>query len=192
LAILVGFAPTIIVKTGVWKSLLSMAAPEIAPHVQIGALRLSWFAPMELDKVALSDAAGQPLAEVAVVRSRKTLLGIALNPRDVGVFEVEEPRAVVQLRADGSNVEDLLAKLPKSQSKSSGGGFGLALVKGVVQLDDQVAGRQWLIDGLQVDLAWPVRRLTEVEQAAKFPRPFRGNRARKIRLRRAPARQRYR
>ena len=47
-------------------------------------------------------------------------------------------------------VEDLLAELPKSAGKPGGKpgnmGFGLVLTKGVVELDDQVAGRQWVLE----------------------------------------------
>ena len=64
----------------------------------------------------MRDPAGQPLAEVPLIRSRKTLLSIAAGSSDVGVFDVEEPRLKIVLRADGSNAEDLLAKLPKSQN----------------------------------------------------------------------------
>jgi hypothetical protein len=94
---------------------------------------------------------------VPLIKSRKTLLGIAINYRDVGTFEVEEPTARIVLRAAGSNVEDLLAKLPKSESKGGNVGFGLAVSKGRVELDDQVAGRSWVIDNLTVEADSPAR-----------------------------------
>src|SRR5262245_19080242 len=155
LGVLVYFAPLLIGSTGLWKTLLATAAPEIAKQVDAKSLSLSWLAPIELRGLVVRDGSERPLAEVPLIKSRKTLLGIAINYRNVGTFEVEEPKTRIVLRADGSNVEDLLAKLPKSESKGESVGFGLALTKGRVELDDQVAGRSWVIDNLTVEADSP-------------------------------------
>ena len=93
-------------------------------------------------------------AEVARIRSRKSLLEIALNYHDLGTFDIEEPKAKVSLRAGGSNVEDFLALLPKSEGESAATQIGLAISRGTIQLDDTIAGRQWLLSGVNFDLLW--------------------------------------
>jgi hypothetical protein len=155
LGILAFFAPQIIGGSGLWKSVLAIAAPQLAPQIDATAVQLAWLSPIEIRGLVVRDPAGQPLVEVPLVRSHKTLLAIALNSRDVGTFEITEPKANVVLRGDGSNAEDLLAKLPKSSGKPQPIGFGLAISKATVAFNDQVAGRQWQIDSLSLDLNWP-------------------------------------
>jgi len=147
LAVLVFCAPLIVGGMGLWKTILATAAPPLAKQITAGSIELSWLSPIEIRGLAVRDADGQPLAEITRIRSHKTLLALAAGYPDLGTFAVEEPRVKLVLRPDGSNVEDLLAKLPKSESSNKPGkpsnvGVGLALTKGMVDLDDQVAGRR--------------------------------------------------
>ena len=148
--------PLAVGSGGLWKTVLSYAAPELAKQIDAQSVQLAWLSPIEVRNLAVRDAGGQPLAEVAAIKSRKTLLQLALNYRDVGTFEVDSPKARIVLRADGSNVEDLLAKLPKSEGKSESVGFGLVLTKGLIEFDDQVAGRQWVLENLGVEVNSPL------------------------------------
>src|SRR4029453_11575936 len=155
LAGLAFFAPLLIGRTGIWKSILAVAAPELAGKIDAGSLQLSWLSPIEIRNLAVNGADGQPLAGAVLIRSHKTLLELALHSRDLGLFEVQDLNAKIVLRADGSNIEDFLATLPKSQSQSSGGTqVSLQLVRGTVDFDDQIAGRQWQLQDVTVDLAW--------------------------------------
>lgn len=154
LGVLAFVAPMLVGSTGAWKSLLASGAPKLAGKIDAASLSLSWFSPIELKGVVVRDAAGQPLAEVARVSSRKTLLEIALNYHDLGTFDIADPKAKVVLRADGSNVEDFLALLPKSEGESPPTQIGLALSRGTIELDDTIAGRQWLLSGVTLDVLW--------------------------------------
>ena len=93
LGVLAFFAPMLLATTGAWKSVLASSAPKLADKIDVKSLSLSWFSKIELKGVAVRDAAGQPLAQVARVSSRKTLLEIALNYHDLGTFDVESPQA---------------------------------------------------------------------------------------------------
>src|SRR5262245_61204099 len=117
LGVLAYFAPVIIASSGLWKQILAVGSPEIAKQVDAKSLQLTWLSPIEVRGLVVRDLAGQSLAEVTLIKSRKPLLAIALNPSNVGTFDIDQPRAKIVLRQDGSNVEDLLAKLPKSQGK---------------------------------------------------------------------------
>src|SRR6476620_9804859 len=155
LAVLGYFAPLIIAGTGLWKQILAAAAPEIAKQIDAKSLQLTWLSPIEIRGLTVRDLAGQPLAEVPLIKSHRPLLAIVLNSGNVGTFDVDQPRAKIVLRQDGSNVEDFLAKLPKSKGKPANVGFGLVLSSGTVEFDDQVAGRQWLLENLSIDLTSP-------------------------------------
>ena len=77
LAILGYFAPLIVARTGLWKQILAAAAPEIAKQIDAKSLQLNWLSPIEIRGLVVRDAAGQPLAEVPLIKSHKPLLAIA-------------------------------------------------------------------------------------------------------------------
>src|SRR5262245_57260557 len=66
LGLLLFFAPNLVSGTGLWKTLVRVAAPEIAPQIDIKSLQLSWLAPIELRGLAVRDLEGQPLADVSL------------------------------------------------------------------------------------------------------------------------------
>jgi hypothetical protein len=156
LGVLGFFAPTIISATGLWKTLLASAAPDLAGKVEIGSLSLAWWSPVSVSNLIVRDEKGT-LVEVPQVRSHKTLSQLATGYPDLGTFEITEPRANIVLRQDGSNVEDFLAKLPQDESGGKGGApikIGLLLTRGTIGLDDTVAGRQWELENVNLDLTW--------------------------------------
>ena len=159
LAVLVVFAPTIVSATGMWKSILAWAAPDLAGQINAGSLSLAWWSPIEVRDLVVRDAEDKPLAEVPLVRSQRTLWQLATSPQDLGVFEIHQPLARVLLRADGSNIEDFLAKLPQGDGDSSGSAsairIGLVLSGGTIELEDTIAGRQWLLEEVALEMNWP-------------------------------------
>src|SRR6266436_2816766 len=58
-AILVGvllyFAPQIISGTGLWKSLLAVASPQLAPQVDAKGVQLAWMSPIEIRGLVVRD-----------------------------------------------------------------------------------------------------------------------------------------
>ncbi len=154
LGVLAFVAPILIGSTGAWKSILASSAPKLAGKIDAKSVTLSWLAPIELSDVAVRDAAGEPLAQIARVKSRKTLLAIALCPQDLGTFDIEQPQARVALRDTGSNVEEFLTLLPESKQDSPRTQIGLAVTGGTIEIDDQIAGKQWLLSRVNLDLLW--------------------------------------
>ncbi|HEX5104963.1 MAG TPA: hypothetical protein VFV87_14185, partial [Pirellulaceae bacterium] len=155
LAVLVFFAPWIVSATGLWKPILAWAAPDVAGKVEIGTLRLGWISGIDLGDVTIRDAAGQPLAVAGRITSRKTLLEIVQNQEQLGTFDIQGPKINLVLREDGSNLEDFLASLPKSSDEPSAVGFAVTVTSGSIQLDDQISSRQWQLDNVNFDFAWP-------------------------------------
>lgn len=156
LGVLAWFAPLVATFPAVWKTGLGYAAPELKNCVEIESLSLGWGSSVRGSNLVLKDPQGNVLAHVKEFRSDKSLYQLALDTTNLGKFRVGDPQANVVLRADGSNWEDFLKLLPKSESKESKPvGFQLELLRGTVNLDDQIAGRQWVVDGLAVEVDWP-------------------------------------
>jgi hypothetical protein len=154
LAVLLYFLPTLIISTGAWRKVLAAAAPGIAGQIQIQSLRLGWFSPIEIQGLVVRDESGAPLAEAPLVRSNKTLLAIALDHNNLGTFELQQPKANIVVRADGSNVEDFLAKLPKSAGPSMTS-VGVIIHQGTAELHDQVTNQAWQVNNFSADIVLP-------------------------------------
>jgi|GEM_PF-834785 len=157
LGVLVWFLPALASSSAVWKTGLSFAAPELTDRIAIESLSLGWFSSVRAKHVVLRDPQGNVLADVTELHSDKTLLQLAFDSTNLGKFRVLDPKANVVLRADGSNWEEFLKLLPKSESKceTKPVQFQLELLRGAVQFDDQIAGKQWTVDGLNCEVDWP-------------------------------------
>src|SRR5262249_25455172 len=161
LGVVAFFAPPLIASRSIWKKLLAIASPDLAKQIDAKTVSLGWLSPLEIRDALVLDPAGQPLATIAQIKSQKTLLALALGYPHLGTIDIVEPQAKVVLRPDGSNVEDFLTKLPKQPTKpakpSSSPNVGLTLVvsKGIVGIEDKIAGRIWRIENLDAQLESP-------------------------------------
>lgn len=150
------FAPWMLSASGLWKSLVPLAAPELAGKLDSRSLSLSWLSPIVARDVTLRDQNGQALGEVKAVRTQRSLLELVLDPFDVGQVLVEEPHLNFMLRADGSNVEDFLATVAKSSTTSNQPfSFSLQWAKGSIEVEDAVAGRRWGLAQVHGSFHWP-------------------------------------
>ncbi len=157
-AVVVYFVPPLIASRSVWKSLLAKVSPDVAKLVDAKSVKLGWFSSVQVSGLVVKDAGGHPFAEVEQITSRQSLLGLALGYPHLGTFDIIHPNIKIVLRPDGSNVEDFLAKLPKSEGKSSSSatpGVGVIVTNGEVTYDDQITNRQWKIEKLSIDVASP-------------------------------------
>ncbi|WP_425615498.1 hypothetical protein NA78x_005419 [Anatilimnocola sp. NA78] len=171
LGVLVFFLPAIISQQPVWKAGLGFAAPELKERIQIDSLSLGWFSELRIKGLILKDDKGQVLAQVAEVASVKRLYDLALNSSELGKFRVTDPKALVVLRADGSNWEDFLKLLPQSEPDPTPSApkpmqFQLEVLRGEVLLDDQIAGKQWVVNGINAEVDWPAA--VNVARTGKF------------------------
>ncbi len=156
LAALAWFAPWIAAASGMWKSLLAAAAPELAGKVDARSLSLSWLSPIVAREISVRDQHGQPLAALESVRTQRSLLELVLYRDDVGQVLLTKPHLTVVLRSDGSNLEDFLALLAtKSSTNTSPLGFSLQIAEGSIDVEDTISGRRWGLTQLAGDVQWP-------------------------------------
>ena len=129
---------------------LALALPGINGTIVSGSASFGWFAPIVYNNVEVRDTAGNVVLSVAAIRSEKPLVYLATHPRSIGGLRLEQPVANLEVRPDGSNLEDVLAPLLKSDGGSGGGiGMTLQLVDGTIALHDVAADKRASIEQCQ-------------------------------------------
>ena len=154
LLILVGFAPTLLVSTGLWKSAVNYAAPQLKGKLEVGSLSLGWLSPIGLKDIRLKDEAGQVLVEIGSIQGNRSILSLATDSANLGKFTIENAHAMVQLRKDGSNLEDFAAKLmpatpqPTKPASNSKMAVEVVITGSSFDIIDAVSGRSWKLDNV--------------------------------------------
>ena len=152
-AVLVWLLPGIVAHTPMVTWILHAATSKLDGSVGVRSASLGWFSPIALSGIEVRDARGEPVIEAEEARSEKSLLAILWNRSSLGKFTVDKPKAAIEVRRDGSNLEDLLAGyLAPSDEPSKPVGFEVEVVDGAVTLTDQETRQSWQIDKLQVGL----------------------------------------
>ncbi|MFM8250450.1 MAG: hypothetical protein ACKOBW_02505 [Planctomycetota bacterium] len=152
--LLVWAAPLVIPHTALWNTLVDRAVEgRIRGQIRCGRVSLGWLSPVRLYDVQWLDTEGQPVAVVGSLASSRSLLGLALNRGDLGEFMITNPQARISLRADGSNLEDLLIPQPAAEpSTSAPPQITVKVVDGRVDIEDLTARQTWRAD--QLELHW--------------------------------------
>ena len=151
LAILIWLTPAIIVRSPIFGFAVDMATSDIDGRVSIESASLGWFSPISLAGVKVQDVDGNVLLEVPNVKSQKSLLGLLWGKLSPGKFRIEKPKLRLVVRADGSNVEDLLAKyLEPSDKQSSGMDVDIEVVDGTLMVVNAEDNQTWRAENLQL------------------------------------------
>jgi hypothetical protein len=133
-----------------WALRKGTAGLEGSVHVQSASL--GWFSPISATGIEVRDGHDHTVLQASYLTGETRLLGLLLKPSSPGKFRLDRPKLAVQLRPDGSNVEDLLAKY---LTGPSGGpvDFALEIVDGSVTVTDQETRQSWQIENLQLALS---------------------------------------
>ena len=162
LAALVWLAPGVVAHTPLLAWAVRKAA-RLDGTLTIQSASLGWFSPVRVSGIEVHDAQSQSVLELAEVASEKSLFALVRDLSSVGSLRLEKPKLTVVLRKGGSNVEDLLARWQKSESKAHPCGFSVEVVDGSVTVVDQETRETWQVDHLRVDMSmspdcvWPTR-----------------------------------
>lgn len=177
-AVLAWFAPLIVAKSGLLHWLARNAAAGYNLDVDFGSASLGWMSGIELDDLTVSDTKGTKLLDVASLDIDRALWRLALDQSNLGNVRIERPTIEVTLRADGTNVEDLLASIageatpeePSSPGSAADAPPALALevIDGTIVLNDEVSARKWKIAewGLTLDARDPATTPLRAKTAA--------------------------
>ncbi|ADB16807.1 hypothetical protein Psta_2133 [Pirellula staleyi DSM 6068] len=158
LGVLVFFAPTIIVSTGLWKTALGYAAPQLAGKIDASSISLSWMSPIVVNELKVSGDAGEPIAAVKQIRTEKSLLDIVRAWQDPGRITITQPVVRIVVRDEGSNVEDLLAKLSTGDDAGSSAApqiaVGVTIEQGLIEIIDDKTKVAYHVENLNADANW--------------------------------------
>jgi hypothetical protein len=140
--------PSIISYTNLRHRVLRMAV-EVDGKIRCESMSLGWFTSQSVGGLSIVDKDGKPLLTETHVELPKSLLSLALSPGDLGTIKISHAQLDLVLRADGSNLEEVLAKLLKPNEppgKPVSGTIELANVTATIV--DEVKQRQWKVTAL--------------------------------------------
>lgn len=164
LAVVAVFLPQIVAFTGLHNSILAQLVPASAARVTCHDATLAWWSPPVLSGVEVRGANGQPVLTATTVRMARTVFDLLQNSKQLGVITVESPALYVQVRPDGSNVEDIVAALADPANPPSvnppapsgnGASFQLRVVNAIALVEDVATGRSWRTEQVNLEYDAP-------------------------------------
>lgn len=110
LLVAVWLAPTIVAQTALKQQIPRMLFPTYPGTIAVGEAQLDWLQPVVVHDVVAEDDQGLRLLEVKQFSTQLPLWKLALNPKRLGTLILTDPRLSVELRSEGSNLEDALSR----------------------------------------------------------------------------------
>ena len=108
LGIILFLLPNMIGWFGLQQKAIDYALSDFNGHVSVEDVSLGWMQPIKLSNLRAVDPNGNLIFQADSATSTKPLYSF-LTSNDYGRFDVQSPVAHVQLRPDGSNIEDAIA-----------------------------------------------------------------------------------
>lgn len=159
LAALVWFLPAIVANSPLLGWAVGKASADMNGSVSIGGVSLDWFSPVTVSAVEVKDAEGKTIFSAQSLGSERSLAAMLRDHKNLGRFYVYNPKISLELRDDGSNIEDLLADYlapkvdePPKDETSTDIGFSLQIKNATINISDVPSGRDWRIDNLSLDI----------------------------------------
>ncbi len=134
-------APAVIVQTSLRDRPLAAALAGIDGGITSGGATWRWLGGIEYRDVVLRDRAGRAAVILPYLALDRGLLQLALAPRRLGTVRLTGPEALVEVRSDGSSLEDILAPWLAATRGSSA--LELEIVNGTIELVDTVRQDAW-------------------------------------------------
>ena len=123
--VLVLALPTMLGSKWIYEPIIKRLAQDQF-KLDIGAVKLSWFNPLEFQEIQISQTVDglaargiPPLVTIRSVKSSHGLLGYLMNGRNLGRVEIVEPKLDIALLEDGSNLERLVKSIEGTQTKDT-------------------------------------------------------------------------
>ena len=148
LAAVAWLAPAVLVHTSLRDRPLEGAFAGIDGTVTSRAAHWRWLGGIEYRDIVVADSAGRPAVIVPSLVIEKGLLGLALDPRNLGTVRLSGVEAVVAVRPGGSSLEDILAPWLAAAAAAQGVACELELVGGTIELADTARADAWRITDL--------------------------------------------
>ncbi len=144
----VWFAPQIVSHSSLRPKVIAWALDGQPVKVDFDASDWGWFKPVTAHDVSVLDAQGKPLVKAKEFHSQATLWELIRGWPKLGTFQIVEPVGNVVLRANGSNIEDLIATFPASSSDGPALEFLIEFVNSRIEFEHPAANRKSTLDGI--------------------------------------------
>ena len=141
-------APRVLVLTALRDRPLQAVFAGIDGSIESGSARWNWLAGIEFRDVVLRDRSGTVVALVPRVVIDRGLAQLAFSPRDLGAVRLVAPEVLVEVRAGGSSLEDILAPWLASFAAAPAAGsprFDLEVVDAAIELVDRERRDAWRV-----------------------------------------------
>jgi hypothetical protein len=137
------FAPDLIVHTPLRDRPLAMAFAGIDGTISSGGATWRWLGGVEYRDVVLRDRSGRAAVMVPRLLLDRGLARLALDRRNLGTVRFIDAEALVEVRGDGSSLEDVLA--PWLAAAGSAPAMELEVVNGTVEFIDVGRRDAWRV-----------------------------------------------
>ncbi|MFM8734401.1 MAG: hypothetical protein ACKOC8_04320 [Pirellulales bacterium] len=134
-------APAVLVHTSLRDRPLVGAFAGIDGTIESGAASWGWFDGIEYRDVVLRDRAGRAAVMVPRLAIDRGLVRLALDPASLGAVRLADMEAIVEVRGDGSSLEDILA--PWLATVGRPVAMDLEIVGATIELVDTVRRDAW-------------------------------------------------
>ncbi|HJN10033.1 MAG TPA: hypothetical protein QF564_15205 [Pirellulaceae bacterium] len=150
---LVWFAPTIAVNSSLKSTILKQATEGFEGKISTGYISAGWFSSIVVNDVVAQDKQGEPILLASTARTKNTLLSLIIDPTNVGVIRIDQPKLNLVLKENTSNLEDAIRPLLTQPASDSGPvNITIEFVDGTVTAFDGPTGRKWNAEGINVTL----------------------------------------
>ncbi|MFK7818616.1 MAG: hypothetical protein AB8G99_07850 [Planctomycetaceae bacterium] len=112
------FAPSLVMRTPLKRSLLDYGNPGINGAIDFDTCELGWLSPVMIRGVRVTDLEGNVVAEADAVASKRTLWNLAKDYTNLGEFSVSGVQAKLTATPTGSNLEEIIAPLFEGPSST--------------------------------------------------------------------------
>ena len=158
LVVLAAMAPTFLVNSPLVDWAIGQAMAGIPVKVEVGSVALGWLSPLRVDGVKVTDPRGKPLFQAESIRVARALWGLITDSGNLREVVVEKPRIQLELRSDGSNLEDIARAIPPEvkrawlQGDSSGRNPipNIRVTEGEVLIGNATTQETWRLGELSV------------------------------------------
>lgn len=135
------FAPAVLVHTPLRDRPLAMAFAGIDGSIASAGATWGWLDGVEYRDVVLRDRSGRAAVIVPRVVIDRGILRLAIDRSNLGTVRLIEPEALVEVRGDGSSLEDILA--PWLASAGHAPALELEVLGATVECVDTVRSDAW-------------------------------------------------
>jgi len=146
-------APILVARTSLRSYALASVCGDLQGEIRAETMSLDWFSPVVVRNLSWHGTDGEILLRADSLSSDHTLLDLVAHRADAGTLRIESPQLRLEVRPDGSNLEDALQNVLNRQDEApSTTAFALAVSDGRVEIVESFTDRQTELSDVSLQL----------------------------------------